>query len=563
MYQALYRKYRPKDFDSVVGQDHIVKTLKNSIKNHTFSHAYMFFGSRGIGKTTVSKIFARNVNCLNSKDGLACGKCSNCKNSFSNECVDIIEIDAASNNGVDDIRNLKSKVSLVPAELTYKVYIIDEVHMLSIEAFNALLKTLEEPPSHAIFILATTDPQKVPETIISRCQCFSFQRISPEIIVNKLVEICKNEKIKIDSEVLYNIAVFSEGGLRDSIGLLDKLISYNPNNITMDDFTEINGIISEGKIKEFSNYVFSGDVKNVLLSISDFENDGKNLVQIYIQLLNYLRKIIVDYFLSNTLLDYSIDLLQKFLFVLNENMFDIKNSDNSRVFFEMIVLKFISDNSLFKNTVSNISKDVNDSTTGSIENNDDDTVFEDVVLGKEEPDDIIVDESKMKSLTDLNSNIRKVINLADIMKVRVNNTLAMANKKLLIEERNKFKELQDYSFDQKIGYIVCSLLDSNLRAVSENEMIISFDLKSTVDQNLVILSSIEDVYNKITNSNKKIAIVSDDDWEKIKSEYISNLKNNVSYKIEEEPDEIFENLNNDDIITSSAINLFGDIVEVE
>ena len=229
----------------------------------------------------------------------------------------------------------------------------------------------------------------------------------------------------------------------------------------------------------------------------------------------------------------------------------------------MIVLKFISDNSLFKNTVSNISKGVNDSTAVIIESNDGDNAIEDVVLGKEETDDILVDESKMKSLTDLNSNIRKVVNLADIMKVRVNNTLAMANKKLLIEEKDKFKELQDYSFDQKIGYIVCSLLDSNLRAVSENEMIISFNLKSTVDQNLVILSSIEDVYNKITNSNKKIAIVSDDDWENIKSEYISNLKYNVSYKIEEEPDEIFENLNNDDIITSSAINLFGDIVEVE
>ena len=563
MYQALYRKYRPKDFDSVVGQDHIVKTLKNSIMNHTFSHAYMFFGSRGIGKTTVSKIFSRNVNCLNSKDGLACGKCSNCKNSFSNECVDIIEIDAASNNGVDDIRNLKSKVSLVPAELTYKVYIIDEVHMLSIEAFNALLKTLEEPPSHAIFILATTDPQKVPETIISRCQCFSFQRISPEIIVNKLVEICKNENIKIDSDVLYNIAAFSEGGLRDSIGLLDKLISYNPNNITMDDFTEINGIISEVKIKEFTNYVFSGDVKRVLLSISDFENDGKNLVQIYIQLLNYLRNIIVDYFLNNGPLDYSIDLLQKLLFILNENMFDIKNSDNSRVFFEMIVLKFISDNSLFKNTVSNVSGDVNDFISDDIKNNADDSVIKEDVLSNDKTDDIITNDVLTNSSIDSDNNIRKIVNLSDIMKVRINNTLAMANKKLLIEEKNKFKELQDYSFDQKIGYIVCSLLDSNLRAVSENEMIISFDLKSTVDQNLLILSSIEDVYNKITNSNKKIAIVSDDDWENIKNEYILNLKNNVSYKIEEEPDEIFENLNNDDIITSSAINLFGDIVEVE
>ena len=539
MYQALYRKYRPKDFDSVVGQDHIVKTLKNSIKYQTFSHAYMFFGSRGIGKTTVSKIFARNVNCLDSKDGLACGKCSNCKNSFSNECVDIIEIDAASNNGVDDIRNLKSKVSLVPAELKYKVYIIDEVHMLSIEAFNALLKTLEEPPSHAIFILATTDPQKVPDTIISRCQCFSFQRISPEIIVNKLVEICKKEKIKIDSDVLYNIAIFSEGGLRDSIGLLDKLISFNPNNITMDDFISINGIISDDKIRNFVSFIFAGDVKNVLLYISDFENDGKNLIQIYIQLLNYLRKLVVDYFINNISLDYSLDFMQKLLFVLNENMFDIKSSDNSRVFFEMLVLKFISDNNLIK-------------TIDSLSLNDNVDLEKDSFSSVNDNNDSIV-----------NNGISKVINIDEIMRVRVNNTLAKANKKLLFEEKNKFKELEDFSFDQKIGYIVCSLLDSNLRAVSDNEMIISFDLKSTVDQNLLILSNIEDVYNKITNSNKKIAIVSDDEWDKIKNDYISNIKNNISYHIEKEPDEIFENLNNDDIITSSAINLFGDIVEVE
>ena len=558
MYQALYRKYRPKDFDSVVGQDHIVKTLKNSIKYQTFSHAYMFFGSRGIGKTTVSKIFARNVNCLDSKDGLACGKCSNCKNSFSNECVDIIEIDAASNNGVDDIRDLKSKVSLVPAELKYKVYIIDEVHMLSIEAFNALLKTLEEPPSHAIFILATTDPQKVPDTIISRCQCFSFQRISPEIIVNKLVEICKKEKIKIDSDVLYNIAVFSEGGLRDSIGLLDKLISFNPNNITMDDFISINGIISDDKIRDFVSFIFTGDVKNVLLYISDFENDGKNLIQIYIQLLNYLRKLVVDYFINNISLDYSLDFMQKLLFVLNENMFDIKNSDNSRVFFEMLVLKFISDNNLIKTNNSiplndnvDLEKDSFNNVTNEFDN-------------KIENNNIVDNSSSNDNNDSINNNvISKVVNIDEIMRVRVNNTLAKANKKLLLEEKNKFKELEDFSFDQKIGYIVCSLLDSNLRAVSDDEMIISFDLKSTVDQNLLLLSNIEDVYNKITNSNKKIAIVSDDEWDKIKNDYISNIKNNINYHIEKEPDVIFENLNNDDIITSSAINLFGDIVEVE
>ena len=172
MYHALYRKYRPMTFDDVVGQDSIVTTLRNSIINKTFSHAYMFFGPRGTGKTTISKIFARSINCEEPIDGCTCGKCPKCLHSFEKECVDIIEIDAASNNGVDEIRELKNKISLVPAELKYKVYIIDEVHMLSIGAFNALLKTLEEPPEHAIFILATTDPQKVPETIISRCQCF-------------------------------------------------------------------------------------------------------------------------------------------------------------------------------------------------------------------------------------------------------------------------------------------------------------------------------------------------------------------------------------------------------
>ena len=203
MYQALYRKYRPKDFDSVVGQDSIIKTLKNSIINHNFSHAYMFFGPRGTGKTTISKIFARNINCLEPVDGLACGKCDHCKVSFSKECVDIIEIDAASNNGVDEIRELKNKISLVPSELKYKVYIIDEVHMLSMGAFNALLKTLEEPPEHIIFILATTDPQKVPETIISRCQCFSFKRIPSSIIKEKLVNICHDEKIKVTKRLFF------------------------------------------------------------------------------------------------------------------------------------------------------------------------------------------------------------------------------------------------------------------------------------------------------------------------------------------------------------------------
>ena len=278
MYHALYRKYRPLTFDDVVGQDSIVTTLRNSIINKTFSHAYMFFGPRGTGKTTISKIFARSINCEAPVNGCTCGKCPKCLHSFEKECVDIIEIDAASNNGVDEIRELKSKISLVPAELKYKVYIIDEVHMLSIGAFNALLKTLEEPPEHAIFILATTDPQKVPETIISRCQCFSFKRISENSIVERIKFITKKENISIDDDVIHDIAKYSDGGMRDALGLLDKLSSYTDKNITSESFAELNGTITKNELENFIDNIFNNDIANVLTYISEINDSSKNLV---------------------------------------------------------------------------------------------------------------------------------------------------------------------------------------------------------------------------------------------------------------------------------------------
>ena len=585
MYQALYRKYRPKDFDSVVGQDPIIKTLKNSIINKNFSHAYMFFGSRGTGKTTVSKIFARNVNCENPIDGIACGKCNHCKVSFSNDCIDIIEIDAASNNGVDEIRELRNKITLVPSELKYKVYIIDEVHMLSIGAFNALLKTLEEPPEHAIFILATTDPQKVPETIISRCQCFSFKRISTDTIKNRLDFVCKEENIKIDEEVLDSIALLSDGGLRDALGLLDKLVSYTDKKITMDDFIEVNGIVSNEQVSNFINNIMNGNIKEVLNDINNFDNCGKNLIQIITQILNYSRKMIVDYYISNTNLDYSIDLLQVFTNLINEKMFDIKKSSNTRIYIEMVILKFINDNILDKTIEKvEIKQDNEKSDIKEIDNNmskeeknvenkpvesdnssnledDEDYDFSKEFGDDEEVEDYIDTRNVEKTSISI---VPKMLNIKEIMDIRVNNTLALADKNLLKEENSKFDLLRDYTFDQKIGYIVCDLLDSKVRAVSPNNMIISFEYDSTVEQNLQIIDKIMDVYSKITNSTKNIAIISDSEWEKVKNEYIENLKNKVKYEVKEEPEVIFEELDKSDIISSSAVELFGsDIVEME
>ena len=584
MYHALYRKYRPVDFNSVVGQDSIIKTLKNSIKNHNFSHAYMFFGPRGTGKTTVSKIFARNINCLNSNDGIACEECSACKVSFSKDCVDIIEIDAASNNGVDEIRDLKNKISLVPSELKYKVYIIDEVHMLSIGAFNALLKTLEEPPEHAIFILATTDPQKVPETIISRCQCFSFKRISDKAIVDRLKYVCSSEDIDVEEDVLENIALLSDGGLRDALGSLDKLVSYTENKITIDDFNEVNGVISSNDMDVFLSDILSGNIPNVLTSIAKFNDSGKNLIQIMSQLINFSRDIVVNYYISNKEYNFSIDVVQNFVNILNEKMFDIKKSGNTKIYIEMLLLKFINDYVNLKTKIvekNNYVKEINKNV--SVTNNNEVTVNEEKINNdnvaennKDGNNDAVEEKNSMKDsnieisynkeeITEENFDNKnpKIINIDAIMKIRVNNTLALANKNLLRLEMNNFEVLRDYSFDQEIGYIICGILDGKLRAVSSDAIIISYEYDSNVKQNLYIIDKIEDVYNKITNSNKKIAIISDDYWEKVKQEYINDLRNGIKYEVEEEPRAVYEELKNDDIITSSAVSLFGDIVEID
>ncbi len=553
MYQALYRKYRPQTFDDVVGQDVIVKTLKNAIKNHKNGHAYLFFGPRGTGKTTISKIFARAVNCTDSKDGNPCGKCDNCKKSIEKECVDIIEMDAASNNGVEEIRELRNKISLVPAELTYKVYIIDEVHMLSTGAFNALLKTLEEPPEHAIFILATTNQQKIPETIISRCQCFSFKRISNDEIVSNLKKICKSEKIKVENEVLEEIALSSDGGMRDSIGSLDKLSSYNSDKITYDDYIEINELLIKSELKDFCDSIYSSDIKKVLEIINNINNSGKNLIQVLSQIMYYLRDNIVNYYLDKKNSDLDDDkkiCYEKLVNIINEKMFDIKNSSNPKVYIEVLLLKFIEENS--DKIISQEIK-LDEKKIISQEKEQKTTKKEEKPVKKEKK---IEKPKKIIKGT-------KILNIKDIMDVRVNNTLATANKKILNEEKEKLNKLNDYTFDQKIGYLVCEILNSKFRVVSDESIVMSYEYDSIVDQNLENIENMEKIYNKITKSDKNFAIISDKEWDNYKNNYIKMLKDGKKMEIKEEPEKVFDKEESDDIISSDTIDLFGDIVEVE
>lgn len=573
MYHALYRKYRPMTFDDVVGQDSIVTTLRNSIINKTFSHAYMFFGPRGTGKTTISKIFARSINCEEPIDGCTCGKCPKCLHSFEKECVDIIEIDAASNNGVDEIRELKNKISLVPAELKYKVYIIDEVHMLSIGAFNALLKTLEEPPEHAIFILATTDPQKVPETIISRCQCFSFKRISENAIVDRMKFIAENENISIEADVLHDIAKFSDGGMRDALGLLDKLSSYTDKKITSDSFAELNGTITKGDLEKFVDNIFSNNIGEILTYIVDINNSGKNLIQVIIQLLDYLQDTLFSYYVNNVELKYPVNKIISLANVINDKLFDIKKSSNPRIYIEMLLIDFCEKNKNF-NSVEIISREIisnKELTNNSIK--DSQTI---VRTENHAKNDTVVIDTNVKKDNDSSDKItinkefspsiakKVILNLNDIMKARVNNIMATADKSILKDVIDKMPIFNDYTFDSEIGFAACALLDTKVRAASNIGIILSYEYDSIVKQNLLNLEKINEVYNKLNKTNYKLAIISDLEWDKAKSDYIKTIKSGGSYSLIEEPaPELFEDTKKDDIISNSAVELFGDIVEID
>ncbi len=293
MSATLYRKYRPKNFSEVIGQKHIVQTLSNAIKNNHVAQAYLFTGSRGTGKTSIARILAKTVNCLDQKEAISCEKCAHCQVINDNRSLDIIEIDAASNTGVDNMRELRETVNLPATQLKYKVYIIDEVHMLSTGAFNALLKTLEEPPKHVIFILATTEIHKVPATIISRCQKFDFAKLPLENIIEKLSLIAKQEGITVDAESLEMIAIAAEGGMRDAESLFGQVISLEDKNITVKEVEEILGTTDRKFSAEIASLIMQKDATGAIVKINSILTDGYDLQIFTKSLINYLRQLML------------------------------------------------------------------------------------------------------------------------------------------------------------------------------------------------------------------------------------------------------------------------------
>ncbi len=291
-YQVLYRKYRPKSFDDVYGQDHVTTTLRNELRMNRVHHAYLFTGSRGTGKTTCAKILSKAVNCLDIRDGDPCGECENCRGIDSGEILDVVEMDAASNRGIDDIRAIIDEVAFAPARAKYRVYIVDEVHMLSRDAWNALLKTLEEPPAHVVFILATTEVNKIPETILSRCQRFDFHRISPADISARLMEISAKENVSLSEEAALLISVIADGAMRDAISLLDRCIGISA-EITADVVRSAAGLAAQGHIFELASCTINKNARKALELIDSLYQDSKDMASLCEELQSHFRSLML------------------------------------------------------------------------------------------------------------------------------------------------------------------------------------------------------------------------------------------------------------------------------
>ena len=359
-YIALYRAYRPQKFSEVVGQQHIIKTLQNAISLNKVAHAYLFCGPRGTGKTTLAKIMAKALNCEHGPSIEPCDECDVCKGIQKGMISDVIEIDAASNNGADDIRALRDTVKFLPSVGKYKVYIIDEVHMLSNAAFNALLKTLEEPPKHVIFILATTEPYKLPNTILSRCQRFDFQSIAMDDILSRLGIVANEENVKISQEALHQIAASSEGGMRDALSLFDQCISYSVNpEISLDDVLAVSGNISYFKIIELLKTCISEDESNAVILLDKMLKEGKEVPRIINDLILFLRDTLLFknnavieeklMFKNNDFINLASNLskaiIYQWLDILNESLNQCRFSTQKRAFLELAILK-MNDNKL-------------------------------------------------------------------------------------------------------------------------------------------------------------------------------------------------------------------------
>lgn len=490
-YQALYRKYRPTNFDEVVGQTHIIQTLKNAIVQNRIAHAYLFCGPRGTGKTSIAKIFAKTLNCTNSQDA-PCGVCENCKMAANGSHPDIIEIDAASNNGVDEVRNLIDKVKYAPMQGKFKIYIIDEVHMMTSGAFNALLKTIEEPPAHVIFIFATTEPNKVLPTIISRCQRFDFNKVSMHDIKYRLSVVCKNEGIEIDENGLTLIAQLADGGMRDALSILDQCVAYCSSHIDVNDIRKIYGVVTSEDIGKLFYSVYKKDVDSFVKDIQKYSDMGMDIKRLTADFIHMLKdSLILDYSENSTLVsDMNKDMIRKYfkLAPINfrikcmEELMDTYNkytyASNALDYLEASLLKISSYS--YESKTHIIDSDHNDFKEAEEEENyetsyDDTSDDSDIIEKNTQKDDNngtlekseISDVSRETLKQSENTNNKIILNDEFVIQLLVG-----ATKMERSIDTNKFNNIGQFISSLEFGKYAATLRNSSIMASGSNYIVI-------------------------------------------------------------------------------------------
>ena len=557
MYQALYRKYRPKTFNEVVGQDVIVKTLKNEITRNKINHAYLFAGPRGCGKTSIAKLFARVINCENPIDFNPCNSCVSC---LQTQNTDIIEIDAASNNGVDEIREIRNKVNLVPSTGKYKIYIIDEVHMLTTGAFNALLKTLEEPPSHAIFILATTDPHKIPTTILSRCQRFDFKKVKEDVIVKRLSFIAESEQIEIEDAALKEIAFIADGGMRDAISILDQAVAYSTDVITLKDINDIVGTISNSKIDEFINNLIENKINDMLMFSSECNDSGKNMIKVAEKIMYQLKNILIEQIKKE---ENNIGLSkEKIIYLikeLNETISSMKKSNDPKLLFDLFIIKNSNVNSGEENKekVSNVHYI---SSKEELPDKIVDTVVKTNILKQTSEDNNNNVIENKKTTVDLNVIPKENENLKKLVDIRIGNALSGFNKKLFMDFKNNIYKMEELLLTPEYSNIVSLVLDGDIKALGNNYIIFVYKTKSLEDIFNYKILEIEDMLENVYHEKYKVIATNNDSWEIIKKEFNSKTK---KYVFVPETSDLLDFLHDDGEKEENIDNMFGSIVEYQ
>ena len=571
-YKTLYRVYRPQKFEDVAGQEHIITTLKHAVEENKISHAYLFCGPRGTGKTTIAKLLAKAINC--DCEPKPCDDCDNCNQITAGTHPDVIEIDAASNNGVDEVRSLIEKVKYAPTQGKYKVYIIDEVHMMSTGAFNALLKTLEEPPAHVVFILATTEPHKILPTIISRCQRFDFTKITLEDIVNRMKVVVNEEGYRCDHEALEMIAKLADGGMRDALSILEQCLAYNDKHLTVNDVNHIYGILSLDKKIDLIKVMLSKDMKSSLSMLEDMKMNGVDIKRLTLDLVDILKDVVIYkntddsslmFVLSkthlNTISPYiTCEEAFAFIDILMDASEKYARVVNPAIYFELAILKMC--NHVKEDKVIYVEKQTTSNDKGTSQSIQDDDVEEDIEVYDDVEEDIPTFEFEKEDEVEeeVEGNIK--VDPNDVM-----NILVQANRKILENIQERWPIIKRYLANLNTAKSASMLCDGTAVAACQGGLIIAFEFEPAVNavNYYKNYNQLSQFLSEILGDEYKFIAIQQDEWIKTRSHFIE-LKKMGKLPA---PKEITlkhidgKNLNTVELNEAQqfAVDLFGDIVE--